>query len=537
MLSFASSPIPTPVRLPFWSPTISTLSKYLWLPVSSNLINSDWSIWNNYSKSLKSKSWFSVDLNIAKNVLRYPIIYDQNKLKTWKDSTKDGQQQIKDQIKTNTKSVKTGKLPPNSTKKYKLNLTEKQKEVLNGWMNTNRWVYNKGVALFEANYKDNKNKSKDEKTYLSKTEVNNLCVNNSVFTNTNQWALNTPQDVRASAILDLFNNNKSSMAQYKKGTVKKFQIKFKRKKELQQSFNIRNRDYKKSSTKNAFIVYSTYFSKNGLKGKEREIEAFEDLPKEIDHDSRLLRTRRDEWYLCVPIRVDNAYGIRGESQISKTISNTRICSLDPGVRTFQTIYDANGAMIEVGKNDMSKIYRLSLAADNLKSRISQSHGRKKYKMKKALLRSFQKIKNLVKEVHNKLVCFLVQNYNIILLPSFETSKMVVKNARKIRSKTVRSMLTWSHYSFKQKLLYKSGLTNGKCQVVICGEEYTSKTCTRCGHIHQTLGGSKTFKCPQCKLEIDRDYSGARNVLLKNSSHFRLAVLVTLGLPPVVIQHE
>ena len=167
MLTFASSPISTPVRVPFWSPSISTLSQNLWLPITSNLTNSDnWSSLYDYSKSLKSKSnsWFSVNLNVAKNFPQNLIIYDQNKLKTWKDSTKEGKQQLKDQKKTNTKSLKTDELPPNSVKKIKLNPTQKQKEVLNDWMNTNRWVYNQGVKILADNYEENKDKPKEEQT-------------------------------------------------------------------------------------------------------------------------------------------------------------------------------------------------------------------------------------------------------------------------------------------------------------------------------------------------------------------------------------
>src|SRR6185312_2900483 len=40
-----------------------------------------------------------------------------------------------------------------------------------------------------------------------------------------------------------------------------------------------------------------------------------------------------------------------------------------------------------------------------------------------------------------------------------------------------------------------------CRVVICTEEYTSKTCGFCSssYIHKKLGGSKVFCCPQCKM--------------------------------------
>jgi len=33
------------------------------------------------------------------------------------------------------------------------------------------------------------------------------------------------------------------------------------------------------------------------------------------------------------------------------------------------------------------------------------------------------------------------------------------------------------------------------------EEYISKTCTRCGHIHAKLGGSKKFKCPGVDTDL------------------------------------
>ena len=85
--------------------------------------------------------------------------------------------------------------------------------------------------------------------------------------------------------------------------------------------------------------------------------------------------------------------------------------------------------------------------------------------------------------------------------------------RKIHSKTARQMMTWSHYRFRQYLLHKSR-EYPWCKVVICTEEYTSKTCGCCGVINRNLGSSKTFKCPSCGATIDRDVNGARNVLLK-----------------------
>ncbi|NES85278.1 MAG: transposase [Moorea sp. SIO2B7] len=56
--------------------------------------------------------------------------------------------------------------------------------------------------------------------------------------------------------------------------------------------------------------------------------------------------------------------------------------------------------------------------------------------------------------------------------------MVAKARIKIRSQTVRSMLTWAHYRFEQFLAQKAEMTN---TIVITGSEaYTSLTCTKCG---------------------------------------------------------
>jgi len=50
---------------------------------------------------------------------------------------------------------------------------------------------------------------------------------------------------------------------------------------------------------------------------------------------------------------------------------------------------------------------------------------------------------------------LVERYRVILLPKFDTQQMVstttTKCYRKINSRTARSMLTWSHYRFRQLL--------------------------------------------------------------------------------------
>jgi putative transposase len=387
-------------------------------------------------------------------------------------------------------------------------------------MGTNRWTYNRAVAS----------------GLKQKKSLRAQCVTNELFEGDNnplRWVLDTPYEVRDAAICDYIKARKSTMAQLKAKQIKRFKMRFRSKKDRQQSFVVRNRDYKQECDGQAFSMFRGVLKKAKV---DSVFRARERLPAKIDYDARLVCTRLDEWYLCIPVYVDDMPSAVGdENQVPEqntlNVNNNnnnniqRVCSLDPGVRTFQTIYDATtGGMIEVGAGDFARFYRLCHQADQLQSRHDKTHGKKRYKLKRAQLRIFEKIRRLVKEIHCKLASFLVRNYSVVLLPSFDTSRMVVRDKRKLRSKTARSMLTWSHYRFKQRLLDKASKSGGRCTVLICTEEYTSKTCTRCGFIHTKLGGAKVFRCPQCALVVDRDYNGARNVLLKHASHFDLNVV-------------
>ena len=90
--------------------------------------------------------------------------------------------------------------------------------------------------------------------------------------------------------------------------------------------------------------------------------------------------------------------------------------------------------------------------------------------------------------------------------------MTKKVNRNIKSKAVRNMLSLSHYKFQQRLKFKCNQYNRN--LIICSEEYTSKTCSLCGFINENLKGNKIFNCKKCKTCIDRDLNGARNIMIK-----------------------
>ena len=89
--------------------------------------------------------------------------------------------------------------------------------------------------------------------------------------------------------------------------------------------------------------------------------------------------------------------------------------------------------------------------------------------------------------------------------------------RKIGKKTTRQLTRLRHFQFRQRLLYLAGRQGVRVHVMT--EEYTSKTCTNCGHLHDTLGGKKVYACRSCGVVYDRDAGGSRNILIKNMQFF------------------
>ena len=229
----------------------------------------------------------------------------------------------------------------------------------------------------------------------------------------------------------------------------------------------------------------------------------------LSYDARLVRTRDRKYYFCIPRLIPQ--------RDSQAPSNNPygIISLDPGVRTFMTGYDPTGKVYKWGHGDMNRICKLAIHYDQIQSRCTQKEVRHhfRYKLRKAARRIQEKIRNLVNELHKQLALFLCRNYRVILLPKFETSQMMKQFNRRISRKTVRQMVTWAHYRFQQRILCKQKEFPW-CRVIICDEAYTSKTCGKCGFLHNKLGGSKGFKCPKCGLHADRDIHAARNILLR-----------------------
>ena len=189
----------------------------------------------------------------------------------------------------------------------------------------------------------------------------------------------------------------------------------------------------------------------------------------------------------------------------------RVVALDPGIRSFLTFFSQTDCG-KIGDGDFGKIQRLCVHLDGLIGRMTKAIGFRQVRLKRACHRMRWRIRDLIDELHKQTARWLVDNYDVILLPTFETSEMVVRGKRCLRRKSVRSMLTFAHYRFKQFLKHKAFET-GKL-VLDVNEAYTSKTVSWTGEIVKNLGGAKVIRSRKDGQAMDRDINGARGIFLR-----------------------
>jgi len=383
---------------------------------------------------------------------------------------------------------------------------DKDHAVLRQVLGTVRWTYNRCVRYI-----------RDNETKPTKKLLRSLFVNNdSDAVKDNPWLLEVGYDIRDDAIKDVLTGLKGNFTKVKEGLQEKFEMRFRSKKKMKSEvFYLRSRWIVQG--KNTITLRLPKMKKITLwTGKSA-------WHGPIVMDCKLQRTWTGEYYLCIP----HAYSVENQDAINH--ESLKVCSLDPGVRTFQTIYDAsNNCAYQVAPGDVNRVVRLCIGLDKLNSKRDKAlTAKKRYQYKRAGRRLSYRIQNLINEVHKQLAKHLATHYDVVFIPPFETSQMVRKASRNISSQSVRQMLGWAHYRFRQRLLFKCRQYG--CKVAVVDEAWTSKTCSRCGRLNYTLGGKKVFSCRHCNLVMDRDINGAKNIFLKN--YEALGFDLTLGPTP------
>jgi len=176
--------------------------------------------------------------------------------------------------------------------------------------------------------------------------------------------------------------------------------------------------------------------------------------------------------------------VRRTTTITRRSGRMLALATDPGVRTFQTTYDSGGNSVKYGYRSVARLVCLAKKMDRLQSRLDrgkkgegegEGEGVLSRRERRALKRAYNcmaaKIDNLKADVHWKLARKWCSTAEHIMIPIFKVSQMINRFKRCIRASTVREMLHWSHFAFRQRLKCKAEELLAFIHEVT--EEYTS----------------------------------------------------------------
>jgi putative transposase len=380
------------------------------------------------------------------------------------------------------------------TRKMKINLSQEYRKFINteifgGW----RFYYNKTLDYIRDTPKYSLSLLKVRKILYEKFKDKDIKI---------------PYRTKDLAIQQALTAKKTCLTLKKLKYQKKHELKYKEKKHGSQMAKF---DYRMMVEKDNKIYLQSSLNKElntkvafaNWKDEKWILELLN--KKALGSDFTIFRNNKYEYYLVVSY----------ENTEKRQQPRFNTVAMDPGIRTFMTIYSPDGIIGKFGENMQKDIKPLQEKYDKIQSLLRENfnhHKRQKLRRRQAVL--IAKVQQIVDNLHKKVINFLVDNFQNILIPSFKVSKMVEKQQgnkkRKLSRDTTRSLLSLSHFKFRERLIWKATSLGRK--VFVVNEAYTTKTCAHCG-TKQEMGSKEVFKC-NCGYMADRDINAAKNIYLR-----------------------
>ena len=367
------------------------------------------------------------------------------------------------------------------SRKIRLYPDARQRTELRRWFGAARYAYNQTVELLSG----------DDAPPAVKTKVRDL-----VLPALPPWHRSAPREVLVGAIFDACR----AMSAVKKLNAQLVKDKS-RGRRLDEDF-ARVRFRSRKNPRQTFTVQANCVSDMGIyRTKLGDMLMAERLPVAVNRNICRLTFRHGQYHLAVPY---------DEERPPERENQARVVALDPGVRSFLAWY-CEDSVGKIGEGAFFRIQRLCEHLDDLLSRAQKSPSRRRRNMRRAAGRMRIRIENLISELHRKAARFLVDKFDVVLLPTFETSEMVERGRRRIRSKTVRNLLSLAHYRFGMFLRHKAA--EHGVVVLSVNEAYTTKTVSWTGELMENVGGASVIVGRDGE-RMDRDYNGARGIYLR-----------------------
>lgn len=170
--------------------------------------------------------------------------------------------------------------------------------------------------------------------------------------------------------------------------------------------------------------------------------------------------------------------------------------IDLGLKKLLTISDGTTIerprLIERSEKDIARLNR----------RFQKN---KTNKNLRSLNKAYEKLSNRRKDFVEKLSLDLVRKYDLIVFEDINTNQLKEKAFRPVN----RAICDASWRMLIEKTKYKAESAGKK--VILVNPANTSKTCSRCGKLHELSLSDRELSC-SCGLIIDRDLNASYNIL-------------------------
>eukprot|EP01105_Mastigella_eilhardi_P006439 TRINITY_DN1800_c0_g3_i1.p1 TRINITY_DN1800_c0_g3~~TRINITY_DN1800_c0_g3_i1.p1 ORF type:complete len:501 (-),score=57.17 TRINITY_DN1800_c0_g3_i1:241-1743(-) len=410
--------------------------------------------------------------------------------------------------------------------KYRIHPTATQAATLLLWMDATKFVYNRAVEHLNVFTEEERAKIGDgvrpqKETIAMMRDWGGIEAKRwDDATKTPERFKGVPYEIRDSPLRDIEAACKALRAKEK--TMCRT-LRFRRRKDDRVSVTLRARQLNCKTGGGAVwpVLFGTTSGRDAMRTEKRK-----KLPHVFASDCRLLYERKTKfYYLCVPLAVRPAVATAHRRTAPATechapaisglpalhpdtqgdearLPENRggVVAIDPGIRTFGTCYNPDGAVTEwaCGTTHLALLYRINRKAGRIERHAKTESGRRRRRQRAVAARLRKRSTDLVDELHHKFARWLCASHAVVLLPRFDTRSIVARRGRggrrrSVGKKTAGSAMRLSHFRFRTYLINKA--REFGTHVEICDEQYTSMTCGCCG-------------------VLNRSHNAARNILIR-----------------------
>lgn len=348
------------------------------------------------------------------------------------------------------------------THKIRIYPTKEQEQKLLQTVGTARYVYNWALATWNQWYQDYKDGKVETKPSAFK-----LC--NRWTKERPEWAIETSRVTQQHAIL----NVGKAFTNFWKGNAKL--PKFKKRGCCAETFYVDNAH---AYVRNCIIQLP------GI-GKVK-------LAEKLRYEGKIMAYtvshKADRWFVSVQVQ-----GV----EIHHTMTGST-CGVDVGMKIPAVCSD--GTKLILPEVKLRKLEKAKRRHQRIVSRRKKASNRRK----KALLRVQKiqvKINNIRLDCVHKFTTSVCKNHDTVVIEDLTLTGMH-KGSKSVRSGMQRSCM----YEIRSQLEYKA------YRIVIADKWYPStQLCSNCGSRQKLTLSQRTYHCPHCGLELDRDLNAAINL--------------------------